>query len=165
MKAQGLVEYALILALVALVVTGAMMLTGGNLAVAYTRAANAFGVAEETNKLAEIKDDFLARIAQFYAENGHYPRSWGDYRFTDIGLDPVDWTGTVEGVVWNPNGGKIGLGNKLGDDIQVYVTDLDGNRLHLYDGWSIWCVTDGTCYYHTVAPGNEVDINTLEIVQ
>ena len=39
---------------------------------------------------------------------------------------------------------------------------MNGNNLHLYDGWAIWCpVTSTSCYYHTVAPGNEVNISTI----
>jgi Flp pilus assembly pilin Flp len=163
-KAQGLVEYGLILALVALVVISALRLTGTNISEVFARTANSFGI-ENGSPIEGMVGDFLGRIQQFYDENGRYPRSWGDYRFTDIGLDPADWADTVDGVLWNPNGDKVGLGNKIGDDIQVYVTDTDGNRLHLYDGWNIWCVGDGTCYYHTVAPGNEVDLSTIEIVQ
>jgi len=162
-KAQGLVEYALILALVGLAVLAVLLLTGTDLSDAYTRAADSLR-GEESVSAQSITGDFLTRIQKFYDENGRYPRSWGDYRFTDIGLDPADWADSVEGIFWNPNGDKIGLGNKRGDDIQVYVTDLDGKRRHLYDGWNIWCTGSG-CYYHTVAPGNEVDIGTLEIVQ
>ena len=162
-KAQGLVEYALILALVVFVVIAALRLTGTRISDVFLQTANSLGSKEEAPIEAMI-GDFLDRIQKFYDENGRYPRSWGDYRFTDIGLDPADWADSVEGIFWNPNGDKIGLGNKRGDDIQVYVTDLDGKRRHLYDGWNIWCTGSG-CYYHTVAPGNEVDIGTLEIVQ
>ncbi len=162
-KAQGLVEYALILGLVAVVVLGALTLTGTNISDVYTRVADDLRGAESLSAQMFV-GDFLDRIQNFHDENGRYPRSWGDYRFMDIGLDPADWKDTVEGILWNPNGDKIGLKNKIGDDIQVYVKDLDGNRLHLYDGWNIWCQNDG-CYYHSVAPGNKVDIDTLEIVQ
>ena len=162
-KAQGLVEYALILALVGLAILAVLFLMGTDLSDAYTRVSNALG-GEETTFAQGIMEDFLTRIQKYYDENGRYPRSWGDYRFTDIGLDPADWADPVEGIFWSPNGDKISLGNDSGDDIQVYVTDMDGTRRHLYDGWNILC-TRGGCYYHTVAPGNEVDISTLEIVQ
>mgnify|MGYP001051671446 CR=1 FL=1 len=162
-RGQGLVEYALMLVLVALVVLVALTLTGTDLSDVYARTADALRGAQRES-VQMILDDFLARIQTFYDENGHYPRSWGDYRFTDIGLDPADWGDAVEGIFWNPNGEKVGLANRSGDDIQIYVTDTDGNRLHLYDGWSIWCTGSG-CYYHTVAPGNEVDIDTIEIVR
>ena len=129
-KAQGLVEYALILALVVFVVIAALRLTGTRISDVFLQTANSLGSKEEAPIEAMI-GDFLDRIQKFYDENGRYPRSWGDYRFTDIGLDPADWADSVEGIFWNPNGSRVGLGNKSGDDIQVYVTDLDGNRLHL----------------------------------
>jgi Flp pilus assembly pilin Flp len=163
-KGQGLVEYALLLALVALVVLGGLRLTGTSVSDVINQVASAFGV-DTSSPVERITGDFLSRIQAFYEENGRYPRSWGDYRFTDIGLDPDDWGDTVEGILWNPNGDKIGLTNQIGDDIQVYVDDLDGNQKHLYDGYNIWCTPSGPCYYHSVAPENEIDISTLEIVQ
>ena len=114
--------------------------------------------------IARIQADFLARIEKFREQFGRWPRSWGDFRFTDLGLNPDDWSGPVEGIFWNPHGSEIGLGNKAGDKLQVYVKDLNGNLLHLHDGWNIWC-RGGGCYYHTVAPGNEVDISTLVVVE
>jgi hypothetical protein len=81
-------------------------------------------------------------------------------------LNPADWSGPVVGFYWTPRGKKIGLGNKSGDNIQVYVNDLKtGKKLHLYDGWNIWYdVVSSRFYYHTIAPPNEVDISTLVIV-
>ena len=68
-------------------------------------------------------------------------------------------------IAWGPDGSAVGLANKVGDNIQIYVKDYNGNTLHLYDGWTIWCVaTTNLCYYHTIAPGNEVDISTLSAV-
>ena len=163
-KGQGLVEYALILALIALVVIGAMALTGTSLSDLYTRVANNFGV-DTSSSVEKITGDFLERIQAFYDERGYYPRSWGDYRFTDLGLNPAEWGNLVEGILWNPNGDKIGLANQIGDDVQIYVEDLDGNQMHLYDGYNIWCTLDSRCYYHSVAPENEIDIGTLKIVQ
>lgn len=163
-KAQGLVEYALLIALVGLIAIAVLVLTGTNLSDLFKRAGDSLQGVESSTVQTTI-DDFLTRIQEYYDENGRYPRSWGDYRFTDIGLDPADWADIVDGVLWNPNGSRLGIGNKIGDDTQLYVTDLDGNRLHLYDGWNIWCTVGGGCYYHTIAPGNEVDISTLEIVQ
>ena len=61
--------------------------------------------------------------------------------------------------------GRVALGTKRDDGYQVYSSGFQGNRLHLYDGWAIWClVLETVCYYHIVAPGNEIDIMTLEVV-
>lgn len=167
---QSKLEYALLLALVALVVVAALLLFAPQISTAYFQAiANLpSGQEQESGQkpFLGIMQDFLDRIRAFYAANGQWPRSWGAYRFTDLGLDPADWSNPVEGIYWNPNGDKLGLANRNGDNLQVYVNDLEGNTLQLYDGWNIWCVAgSGQCYYHTVAPGNEVDISTLVVVE
>jgi len=164
---QAKIEYALLIVLVALVAIVVLALLGPQISEVYQSIVSQFSSVEEEQKssVVSLMEDFLSRIIAFQAANGKWPRSWGDYRFTDIGLNPADWAGPVEGIYWNPNGDKIGLANKPGDNLQVYVEDLNGNRLKLYDGWNIWCVAaTGQCYYHTVAPGNEVDLNTLTVV-
>lgn len=159
---QGLVEYALIVTLIALVAFLAMSAMGERTQGAFSRVLQSGG----ESGILGIKDDMLARIQDFYNRNGRWPRSWGDYAYTDIGLDPDDWDEAVEGIYWGPHGSNIGLANRHDDNLQVYVKDLEGNTLHLYDGWSIWCpVGDEHCYYHTIAPGNEVDLSTLVIVE
>jgi len=165
---QAKIEYALLIVLVALAAIVVLALLGPQLFDVYQSVASQFMSIEDedTSPVVSLMQDFLSRILDYQAANGKWPRSWGDYRFTDIGLNPADWTGPVEGIYWNPNGDKIGLANKPGDNLQIYVEDLNGNELKLYDGWSIWCVaTTGQCYYHTVAPGNEVDLNTLTVVE
>ena len=39
----------------------------------------------------EITSAMILLVQNFYDENGRYPRSWGDYVYTDIGLDPSEW--------------------------------------------------------------------------
>lgn len=164
---QSLVEYALLLALVALAVSTVLLALGPSLADVYRQAAEGLDTtAPGGSRIPDLVDDFLTLIRDFQAENGRWPRSWGDYRFTDLGLDPEDWAGPVEGIYWSPNGNRIGLANRPGDNLQVYVTNGEGNTIRLYDGWNIWCVADsGQCYYHTVAPGNEIDISTVTVVE
>ncbi len=166
---QAKIEYALLIVLVALAAIVVLALLGPQLSDLYQSVASQFMSIEdddEPSPVVSLTQDFLSRILDYRAENGRWPRSWGDYRFTDIGLNPADWTGPVEGVFWNPNGDKIGLANKPGDNLQIYVDDLNGNTLKLYDGWNIWCLAEtGQCYYHTVAPGNEIDLNTLTVVE
>ncbi len=165
-RGQAKVEYALLLALIALLVIAALALLGPQLAAIFEGALNSLPTTPGNGltPVEALAQDFLQRIQDFYAQNGRWPRSWGNFRFTDLGLDPKDWKDPVEGLSWNPNGDKIGLANVNGDNLQVYVNDLEGNTLHLYDGWNIWCTTSGACYYHTVAPGNEVDLGTLVVV-
>jgi Flp pilus assembly pilin Flp len=111
-----------------------------------------------------ILQDFLDLMKKYKETNGYYAQSWGDKRYSDLGLDASDWSDPVAGIYWNPNGDKLGLGNVDGDNYQVYVTDTKGKEHQVYDGWNIWCIpSTGKCYYHTVAPGHEVDINTMVV--
>ncbi|HHE73289.1 MAG TPA: hypothetical protein ENL34_13525 [Chloroflexi bacterium] len=168
-RGQSTVELALLVALIAIVAMISLLLLGPRLNEAYQAvvAALSGGTTEPTTSpVVTITQDFLARMRDYYNTHGRWPRSWGSYRFTDIGLDPADWSGPIEGIYWNPRGNAIGLANRRGDNLQVYVRAKNGNLLKLYDGWDIWCLaTDGTCYYHTIAPGNEVDISTLMVLE
>jgi len=164
---QSLMEYALLIALVAVVAIASLFLLGSTVREGLGLVAS--GLQRETPearpRFLEILDDFTQRIRDFYEANGRWPRSWGDYVYTDIGLNPDDWRGPVEGIYWGSNNGRVKLANRSGDEYQIYVNDLQGNQLHLYDGWSIWCpVYETACYYHNVAPGNEVDITSLTVV-
>lgn len=162
---QSTVELALLLALVALVAIAVLSALGPAIADALGQVLETPTPVDQRTPVELILADFRQRMLDYYSSRDRWPRSWGDYRFTDIGLDPADWSEPVEGVVWNPNGSRIGLANVAGDAIQLYVTDLNGNRLQVYDGWSIWCpVLEEVCYYHTIAPGNEVDLRSLEVV-
>ena len=161
---QGLVEYALILMLMA--TAAILVLSQLGTDVRDTLHPLADSGQDDTPAWMTIKDDFLSRIQTFHDENGSWPRSWGTYAFTDIGLDPDDWNAPVAGLYWQPHGANVGLANHAGDNLQVYVRDLDGNLLHLYDNWNIWCpVNDDQCYYHTITPGNEIDLTTLMVLE
>jgi Flp pilus assembly pilin Flp len=165
-RGQSMPEYALLIVLVAVVVIAALILLGPKIGTIFTAVSEFFtgARAPASNSIQQTASDFQSRIQAFYNKNGRWPRSWGDFRFTDLGLNPADWAAPVNGIAWNPNGDKIGLGNVAGDNIQIYVKDFAGNNLHLFDTWNIWCLSSGGCYYHTVAPGNEVDISTLQVV-
>jgi Flp pilus assembly pilin Flp len=167
-SAQALTEYGLLLAVLAIIVTAILTTMGARTAEVFSQVAAVLAGQTKLQPASaqQIANDFLNRINMYYQQHGSWPRSWGDYRFSDLGLNPQDWTNAVDGVFWNPNGDKLGLANRAGDDLQIYVQDLNGNTLHLYDGWNIWCTPGNhTCYYHTVAPGNEVNLDTLQVVK
>ncbi|MCD4672320.1 MAG: hypothetical protein K8R77_06635 [Anaerolineaceae bacterium] len=164
---QGTVEFALILVLVAVVVVASLSLMGPTIAKGFESVLNGLQLENtpEENKPLAIVGNFLSRINGFYAENGRWPRSWGSYAYTDIGLNPEDWDEPVEGIRWGPHGADVGLGTHPGDPYYIYVENQDGELQKLYDGWRIWCVAaDGECYYHRVAPENKIDINTMVLV-
>ena len=164
-RGQGLVEYALILVLVAVVAIAALMLLGGDTASLFDNLrSNLQGEGEESEQsIPYLINDFSTRILDFYAANGRWPKSWGDERFTELGLDPKDWEEPVSDVLWIPHGDNIGIGNVSGDNIRLYVDKLDGSRMEIYT--VVWCYpTSDRCYYRSPLPENEVDISTLEVV-
>jgi|GEM_PF-2350310 len=167
---QALIEYGLIAVVFVLVAVGGLstlapMFSKGLGGV--VQALDLPGIEAPTSTaFLSIKDDFLMRLQAFYDKNGHWPRTWGDFAFTDIGLNPKDWESAVEGIYWGSHGSEVGLANKKGDNLQIYVNNLKGERLKLYDGWNIWCQAGSSaCYYHRIEPGNEVDIRTLVVVK
>ena len=165
---QGLVEYALILVLVVIIVILALTVFGGRVSDIFsTLIAGLEGKnADDTVSIPFLLNDFSDRIMSYYNEKGSWPRSWGDYAYTDIGLDPDDWDEPVEGIYWKPHGSNFGLANIGGDGIELYVTDLSCNEKHVYKGWSVWCVrSSDRCYIHSMQPDNEVEFSTLRVVQ
>ena len=172
-KGQSLVEYALIAALCAVAMIAALMMFG-------TQISNSFdnlrgGLAEkgfngtwipERSPIAILYDDFRSRTLAYYKEYGKWPPKKAPKNFTSLGLDPDDWSDPVHGILWTPRGENIRLKNIKGDDIQIFVDDMDGNTLQVYDGWKILCpVTESSCYLQSVEPGNEVDIESIQFVE
>jgi Flp pilus assembly pilin Flp len=167
---QSKIEYALIISLVAVAAIIALTFLAPQIKGLFNTASGfntvAAGEGTETPTTDEIIADFQARILAYYQKNGHWPRTFSPYNFTDIGLNPDDWNRPVNGLYFSPHGSEVGIANHKNDNIQVYVNDVNGRTLKLYDGWGIWCpVNKPTCYYHTVAPGNEVDIGTIRAVE
>ena len=159
---QGIVEYALIIVLIALAVIAALIGLGAATGNSLGLVAGKMATPTPGTSTAAIIADFNARMLAFYNLHGSWPRTWSPYNFTDIGLNPSDWSQPVNGLYFSPHGSEVAIANVAGDNLQVYVKDLNGNTLHLYDTWAIWCpVNSSTCYYHTVAPGNEVNISTI----
>jgi Flp pilus assembly pilin Flp len=167
---QGVIEYVLILVLLAVVILVSLAVTGNLTAKKYADTAAALDVstiitpAGKSN--ATILADFKTRIMNFYNAKKKWPRTFSPYNYSDIGLNPDDWKDPVNGLYWAPHGEEIGLANKKGDNIEVYVKNLKGELLHLENGWNIWCkAANNTCYFHEVDQGNEVDISTIIITR
>jgi pilus assembly protein Flp/PilA len=174
---QGLVEYALVLVLVAAIITAVLITIGPTVGNTFSKVASfptpgapTAGSTPtppqcSTDGVSGILADMRQRILNYYNNHGSWPRTFDPYAYTDVGLNPTDWAGPVDCIYWGPHGSNIGLANRAGDNIQIFVKDLNGNTLHLFDGWNIWCLASSpTCYFHTIAPGNDVDISTLTAV-
>ena len=112
----------------------------------------------------EISANMIELIEKFYKENDRYPRSWGDYAYTDIGLKRDEWDKAFNGIIYRPGGKRIGI--KPEEGYTFYVTDLNGKqrKLSWKYKWNLYySIEDGQWYYHKIEPGNEIDISTLEV--
>lgn len=170
-RGQAMIEYSLILGLLIFGAVATMAATGSALFDKIDEVQTVLAVVSHTElppKITNLQrevDSMLKRIQDFYNQRGRWPRSWGDYAYTDIGLSPADYADPIDGVYLGPSGDKVSIGLKAGDrSVKVYVKDLNGNTRQLYSGWKIWCLAGGGCYYHTVSPGNEIDLSTLVVV-
>jgi Flp pilus assembly pilin Flp len=164
-RGASTLEYALLLALLAVMVIAVLaslgMIISSNVGSVSSAIGTPNGLSPLQSLLADISD-WQARMLAYHQKYGSWPRTWSPYNFTDLGLNPADWSQPIDGLMISPHGDEIGL--TPAPNYQVYVKDLNGNTLKLYSGWAIWCpVGDSNCYYHTVAPGNEININTLYV--
>ncbi|MCX6053476.1 MAG: hypothetical protein NTZ74_00895 [Chloroflexi bacterium] len=165
---QSLLEYSLILVLIAIILITVLVATGNivtqkldiNLTPAIPSLEGTPTVEPVTN--AQILQDMFSRISTFYELNNRWPRTWSPYNFTDLNLNPTDYSQAINGLYWSPSGAYVKIANNIGDNYQVYARGLDGTMRHLYDGWAIFCSsTSSTCYFHSVAPGNEIDFSSI----
>lgn len=112
----------------------------------------------------EISTGFINLMQDYYDAKGKYPRIWGDYVYTDIGLNPADWANSVEGIIYKP-GGKV-LRLRPEEGCTFYMQDLSGEERELSSrlNWDlVYSMEDKTWYYHIVEKGNEIDISSLQV--
>lgn len=105
-------------------------------------------------------------ITSFRDENNRYPRSWGTFVFSDLGLGPAEWAQPVNGLYYTPGGRDVKV--QPAEGYRLTVTNLQGETLSLTSNlnWNLFYdVPDGLWYYHSKAPKNVVDIHTLQVTQ
>lgn len=114
---------------------------------------------------AEISTAMIDLILQKYAEDGYYGRTWGDYKYEDIGLDPEEWSEPVLHIIYTPSGSTMRI--KPEDGYRFLVEDYTGaiRTLTSSSNWNlIYDVTTETWYYHSIAESNVIDINSLQVL-
>ena len=115
---------------------------------------------------SEITTAMIDLINKFYQQNNRYPRSWGDYVFTDIGLDPLEWAQPVNGLYYSPGGTILTIQPAEGYTLTMKSTEGATLILTPKLKWDLlYDVSDGQWYYHKKASGNAVDINTLQVMK
>ncbi len=133
---------------------GAPSLLGNNLSGIFTSLGASLGRQQPFMATLSM---FETLTMNFYNTNDASPRSWGIYRFTDIGLNPANYQSPVNGVIWNPNGAQIGLNSNA----VMYVDNLSGVPQPVYVGQNIWCqAATGSC---SLSNGTAVNISTPKL--
>lgn len=118
------------------------------------------------NNFDEITTKLKAIIEEYYEENGTYPRSWGEFAYSDIGLTSEDWNEPFEHVIYRPRGNSFSISPEEG--YKMVVMGADGTERVLKEryNWNLWYdfVTE-EWYYKSISEENLIDINTLEVLE
>ncbi len=117
--------------------------------------------------VSEISGGMLDLINDFYSTNNRYPRSWGDFAYTDLGLDPAEWKDKVfGGIIYKPNGSLLRI--RPGEGYTFRIKDENGETHilpHSYNWDLVYRIpNDNRWYYHSVN-GPVVMIETLEVIE
>lgn len=112
----------------------------------------------------EITPEIISDMQEYYNENDSYARTWGDYRYTDLGLDPDDWSEPILHISYTPSGSQLRLSIEDGYEA---VFELTSGEIYVlpstYNYSIIYNDLDGEWYYHTIDSEKEIKIDTLQI--
>ena len=114
----------------------------------------------------EISSAIIDLELELKASTGSFGRSWGDYAYTDIGLNSGDWTSAVDHIIYKPGGSRLMITPETG--YTFLVEDLSGTEKELpasYNWNLVYDCIGGIWYYHSIAVGNEINIDTLQVVE
>lgn len=117
------------------------------------------------NNFDEITTKLKTIIEEYYEENGTYPRSWGEFAYSDIGLNSEDWDEPFEHVAYTPRGDSFSIRPEEG--YKMVVMGADGKERVLKESynWNLWYdFITGEWYYKSIFEENYIDIKTLEIL-
>jgi hypothetical protein len=112
----------------------------------------------------EINANLIKLLIDYYEKNGKYARSFGDYLYTDLGLNPSGWKAGIDGIIYKPVGNRLNISPASG--YTFYVNDTKGAQKILTPelNWNlVYLLKDNTWYYHATSAGNEIDIATLRV--
>lgn len=117
------------------------------------------------NNFDEITTSLMGIIEGYFEENGTYPRSWGEFAYSDIGLNSEDWDEPIEHIIYRPRGNSFSTSPEEG--YKMVVMGADGTQRVLKEryNWNLWYdfVTE-EWYYKSISEENLIDIDTLEVL-
>lgn len=114
------------------------------------------------NTFGEISPEMISLIIDYYAKKGKYLPTWGDGRYTEIGLDPDDWNKPINHIHYTPYGSFIKVEPEDGYSFFFELKSGEFKELTGRSNWNlIYNDEDKKWYWHSVKPENEVNIETL----
>jgi len=112
----------------------------------------------------EIIPNIISDIQQRLVDEGSYGRSWGDYQYTDVGLDPEDWENPILHILYRPSGVRLILNPEDGYAFTVYNSNGDEFYMPSTRNWNIFYNDEnGFWYFHSENDENIIDITTLVV--
>jgi type IV pilus assembly protein PilA len=141
----------------AYVLTG--WLSNGSFQVPVETQSLVAGFSSQTTYLIQL-------VLNYYAQHQSWPRSWSPYNFTDLGLDPDTYSSAIDGIKYSAGGSTVVARPAAG--YVMTATGLNGQKFVMTSNlmWNfVYDATTGTWYYHTVSPGNAIDISTMQVTK
>lgn len=119
------------------------------------------------NGFSEIAPAMIEKIIERFDETGQYGSTWGDRRWTDIGLDPDDWKDKpIKHLYYTPVGATLRI--TIEDGYSLRFKDVYGVDFELKSTLNWGLIYDDISkkwYYHSIDPAKEVDISTLKLTE
>ncbi len=112
----------------------------------------------------EISSYIIKLMEDYYNQYGKFPRSWGGYNFTDIGLNPADWESPIGHIIYTTVGDRLQIRPEQGYGFEAVKVDGSTVRMSYKLNYNfMYYIANKTWYYHKKDPANIIDINTFRI--
>jgi len=114
----------------------------------------------------EITTAMIDLIKKYVQLNGHYPKSSGKSAFTDLGLNPAEWTQPVSGLLYTPAGEQVLVKPVTGYTMTIKTTQGKTVSITPTLKWGIlYDVPTKKWYYKQKEDYNVVNISTLQVIK
>ncbi len=118
--------------------------------------------ASPSSGFATVSGDLIALMRDYCATDGRWPRVWAPYCYTDLGLDPAEYSEPIDRVLYKPVGATL-QGRPSAGYVMTVTESLGQVRVLTNQlNWNlVYDAASGNWYYRTIDPANRIDITTL----
>ena len=114
----------------------------------------------------EITTAMIDLIKKYVQQYGHYPKSSGKSAFSDLGLNPSEWTQPVSGLLYTPAGEQVLVTPGTGYTMTIKTTKGATVTITPALKWGIlYDVPTRQWYYKQKEDYNVVNISTLQVIK